>query len=185
MSSLNNFVCQLLLCAIWQAKRRFTNRLFHNGIATNAMCQHVDELHQPWNIFFPSPEHLLYQLDPPPTSSIHLSNWSSSEESITQTKIMMITLKITLKLTNIEDACNLLDPQLPGLTPEHVALVAATGLLMLFAFSYLTSESSRPIRQSRCLLLWYIWNSGDIIFTTFLHWKYSRFYQIDQFSRCW
>ena len=64
----------------------------------------------------------------------------------------MITLKITLKLTNIEDACNLLDPQLPGLTPEHVAMVAATGLLMLFAFSYLTSESSRPIRQSRCLL---------------------------------
>ena len=77
---------------------------------------------------------------------------------------MMITLKITLKLTNIEDACNLLDTQLPGLTPEHVALVAATGLLMLFAFSYLTSESSRPIRQSRCLL-----DSGDIIFTTFLH----------------
>ena len=63
----------------------------------------------------------------------------------------MITLKITLKLTNMH-ACNLLDPQLPGLTPEHVALVAATGLLMLFAFSYLTSESSRPIRQSRCLL---------------------------------
>ena len=77
---------------------------------------------------------------------------------------MMITLKITLKLTNIEDACNLLDPQLPGLTPEHVAMVAATGLLMLFAFSYLNSESSRPIRQSRCLL-----DSGDIIFTTFLH----------------
>ena len=73
----------------------------------------------------------------------------------------MITLKITLKLTNIEDACNLLDPQLPGLTPEHVAMVAATGLLMLFAFSYLTSETSRPIRQSRCLL-----DSGDIIFTT-------------------
>ena len=69
---------------------------------------------------------------------------------------MMITLKITLKMTNIEDACNLLDPQLPGLTPEHVAMVAATGLLMLFAFSYLTSESSRPIRQSRCLLDFYM-----------------------------
>merc|ERR1719234_854970 len=37
--------------------------------------------------------------------------------------------------------------QLPGLTPQHVALVAATGLLLLFAFSYLTSESSLPIRQ--------------------------------------
>ena len=61
----------------------------------------------------------------------------------------MITLKITLRIIS---ACNLLDPQLPGLTPEHVAMVAATGLLMLFAFSYLTSESSRPIRQSRCLL---------------------------------
>ena len=126
---------------------------------------------------FPSPEHLLYQLDPPPTSSIHLSTWSSSKESVKQTKIMMITLKIILRIIS---ACNLLDPQLPGLTPEHVALVAATGLLMLFAFSYLTSETSRPIRQSRCLL-----DSGDIIFTTFLHWKYSRFYQIDQISRCW
>lgn len=37
--------------------------------------------------------------------------------------------------------------QLPGLTPEHVALVAATGLLLLFAFSYLTSDSSLLIRQ--------------------------------------
>merc|ERR1712062_106237 len=37
--------------------------------------------------------------------------------------------------------------QLPGLTPEHVALVAATGLLLLFAFSYLTSENSLPLRQ--------------------------------------
>ena len=40
-------------------------------------------------------------------------------------------------------------PQLPGLTPEHVALVAATGLLLLFAFSYLTSDSSLLIRQSK------------------------------------
>ena len=43
-------------------------------------------------------------------------------------------------------------PQLPGLTPQHVALVAATGLLLLFAYSYLHSDTSLPMRQSKCWL---------------------------------